>query len=199
MFRAATKLRSRGMWITLALAFCFILAPLAHRVGLASIVGAFTAGLILEDVHYRDLATREDANLRRLLQSIAALLLPVLFVLMGICDVIRVFASASGLAFALVLTAVAIIGKQACSLVFRGRRRDRILFGVGMIPRGEVGLIFAGAGATLRIGGRPVISEQVFSASVLMVTITTLVTPPLLKWRVQPTPGPGPTAGSQEG
>jgi Kef-type K+ transport system membrane component KefB len=54
-----------------------------------------------------------------------------------------------------------------------------------MIPRGEVGLIFAGIGATLTIGGEPVISPQIFSASVIMVMVTTLVTPPLLKWRLQ--------------
>jgi Kef-type K+ transport system membrane component KefB len=139
--------------MTLSLAFCFILALLAHRVGLAHIVGAFTAGLILEDVHYRDLAAKEDANLRELLQPIAALLLPAFFVLMRIGVDIRVFASAPGLAFALALTVAAIVGRQACALMPRGRDLDRIPVGVGMIPRGEVGLIFAGIGATLMIGG----------------------------------------------
>lgn len=119
VFRGATKLHSPGLLMTLSLAFCFILAFLAHRVGLAPIVGAFTAGLILEDVHYRDLATKEQADLRQLLQPITALLLPVFFVLMGIGVDIRAFASASGLAFALALTLAAIVGKQACSIVPR--------------------------------------------------------------------------------
>lgn len=192
MFQAATRLRSRGLLMTLSLAFCFFLASVAHRVGLAPIVGAFTAGLILEDVHYRDLATKEEANLGQLLQPIAALLLPVFFVLMGIGVDIRAFTSIPGLAFGLALTLAAIVGKQACSLVPRGRGLDRILVGVGMIPRGEVGLIFAGIGATLMIAGRPVISDQIYSDVVIMVMITTLATPPLLKWRLQRIPGPSP-------
>ncbi|MBM3286606.1 MAG: cation:proton antiporter [Candidatus Eisenbacteria bacterium] len=185
LFRAATRLRSRGLLMTLSLAFCFVLAFLAHRVGLASIVGAFTAGLILEDVHYRDLATREESDLHQLLQPIAALLLPVFFVLMGIGVDVRVFGDVSGLGFALVLTVAAVAGKQACSLAASGRGIDRLLVGFGMIPRGEVGLIFAGVGATLMLQGHPVISPQVFSAAVIMVMITTLATPPLLKWRLQ--------------
>jgi Kef-type K+ transport system membrane component KefB len=185
LFSLATRLRSRGLLMTLSLSFCFLLAFFAQRVGLAPIVGAFTAGLILEDIHYKDLASRENVELRHLLQPITALLLPVFFVLMGMRVDILAFANLSGLAFALLLTGAAILGKQACSLVPRGPDVDRTLVGLGMIPRGEVGLIFAGIGATLFLGGKPIVSQQVFSAAVIMVMITTLVTPPLLKWRLQ--------------
>jgi Kef-type K+ transport system membrane component KefB len=185
LFSFATRLRSRGLLMTLSLSFCFLLAFFAQRVGLAPIVGAFTAGLILEDVHYKDLASRENAELRHLLEPITALLLPVFFVLMGMRVDILAFANLSGLAFALLLTGAAILGKQACSLVPRDPNIDRTLVGLGMIPRGEVGLIFAGIGATLALGGKPIVSQQVFSAAVMMVMITTLVTPPLLKWRLQ--------------
>jgi Kef-type K+ transport system membrane component KefB len=203
VFHVASRLRIGGLLMALALAFCFLLSYLAHRVGLAPIVGAFTAGLVLEDVHYRDLASREKADLHHLLQPIAALLLPVFFVLMGIGVDVRIFGSPAGIGFAAALTVAAVLGKQVCSLVPRKGALDRILVGVGMIPRGEVGLIFAGIGATLVIGGHPVISHQVFSAAVIMVMLTTLVTPPLLKWRLQrpapvsagsdPLPAPAPS------
>jgi Kef-type K+ transport system membrane component KefB len=187
LFRLATRLRSRGLLMTLGLAFCFFLSYLADSVGLAPIVGAFTAGLILEDVHYRDLARKENTDLRHLLEPITALLLPVFFVLMGMRVDVRAFASLSGVAFAVVITAAAILGKQACSLVPAGSGVDRTLVGLGMIPRGEVGLIFAGIGATLILEGKPVVSQGVFSAAVIMVMLTTLATPPLLKWRLQRT------------
>ncbi|MBA2705007.1 MAG: cation:proton antiporter, partial [Blastocatellia bacterium] len=80
----------------------------------------------------------------------------------------------------------AIIGKQVCSLALAERGLNRLAVGVGMIPRGEVGLIVAGIGATLMLpnaAGRmtPVVKPATFGAVVIMVIITTLVTPPLLK------------------
>jgi Kef-type K+ transport system membrane component KefB len=83
---------------------------------------------------------------------------------------------------ALMLTVAAIVGKQACSLgVFR-KGINKLAIGIGMIPRGEVGLIFANIGLSLSINGKPVLDPSVFSAVVLMVIVTTLVTPPALKW-----------------
>ena len=92
--------------------------------------------------------------------------------------------------FAAVLTAVAILGKQACSLGVVGRGVNRLAVGLGMIPRGEVGLIFAGIGATLWLPGAdgarvPVIDAATFGAVVIMVLVTTLVTPPALKWAMK--------------
>jgi Kef-type K+ transport system membrane component KefB len=60
-----------------------------------------------------------------------------------------------------------------------------------MIPRGEVGLIFAGIGATLTVGGVRVVDAAVYSAVVVMVAVTTLMTPPLLVWRLRSSGGPG--------
>ena len=62
---------------------------------------------------------------------------------------------------------------------------DRIAVGLGMIPRGEVGLIFAGIGASLTLHGQRVVDDATFSAIVVMVALTTLVTPPLLSWRLR--------------
>ena len=85
------------------------------------------------------------------------------------------------LGFAAVLTVAAILGKQVCSLAIFDKTINRFAIGLGMIPRGEVGLIFASYGATqLTYAGEPVITTSTYSAVVIMVIITTLVTPPLL-------------------
>jgi len=94
---------------------------------------------------------------------------------------LKTFADSSILGFALVLTVVAILGKQACALGVVEKGLDRLSVGIGMIPRGEVGLIFASIGASLMLQGSPVISSSTYSAVVIMVILTTLVTPPLLK------------------
>jgi Kef-type K+ transport system membrane component KefB len=70
---------------------------------------------------------------------------------------------------------------------------DRLSVGIGMVPRGEVGLIFAGIGLTLSVGGQRIIDESVFSALVIMVIVTTMITPPALKWSL--TRGGRPAAG----
>lgn len=184
MFRVATHLRSKGLLLAVSLAFCFALSYAAHAVGLAPIVGAFTAGLILEEVHYRDLATKENVDLHHVIRPLTAMLVPVFFVLMGLRVDLRVFGDGAVLGFATALTFVAVLGKQACSLATWEKGLDRILIGFGMIPRGEVGLIFAGIGATLVLDGHAVVSPPIFSAAVIMVMVTTLVTPPLLKRRL---------------
>jgi len=86
------------------------------------------------------------------------------------------------LALAGLLTVAAILGKQACSLGAFGRSFDRLSIGIGMIPRGEVGLIFANVGLGLSVAGRPVLDQSVFSAIVVVVILTTIATPPALKW-----------------
>jgi len=106
---------------------------------------------------------------------------------MGLKVDLRLFARVDILGFALVLTLVAVIGKQVCSLGVLERGINRIAIGLGMIPRGEVGLIFAGIGATLMLpsssgSNEPVIDSATFGAVVIMVIITTLVTPVALKW-----------------
>ena len=77
---------------------------------------------------------------------------------------------------------MAVVGKQVCGLGVVDKGVNRLAVGIGMIPRGEVGLIFASLGTTVLVGGQPAVSGQVFSALVLMVILTTLMTPPLLKF-----------------
>jgi Kef-type K+ transport system membrane component KefB len=189
VFRVAARLpvEGEGLLLTLALVFCFGASFLAGRLGLAPIVGAFAAGLVLEEAHYRDLRARDksDRDVRQLVAPIAALLVPVFFVLMGMRVDLSVFGSASVAAFAGALTLAAVVSKQVCALGVLDRGADRLAVGLGMIPRGEVGLIFAGIGATLTLHGERVVDGTVFSGVVVMVALTTLLTPPLLVWRLR--------------
>ena len=183
----AGRFESRGVLLTLAISFCFLLAWTAARVGLAPIVGAFAAGLVLDEVHFHSAREQRELSLNELLTPVTAILVPIFFVLMGLKVDLRAFARPQLLGFALALTLVAIIGKQVCSLAVAERGVNRLAVGLGMIPRGEVGLIFAGIGATLMLPNASGVSEAVvnsntFGAVVIMVIITTLVTPPLLKW-----------------
>jgi Kef-type K+ transport system membrane component KefB len=187
LFRGAGRLQSSGVLVTSAVAFCFALAWAAAQVGLAPIVGAFAAGLVLDEVHFEPFVERGERRLEDLLAPVSALLVPVFFVLMGLKVDLRAFARLDVLGFALVLTLAAIVGKQVCSLGVVERGVNRLAVGLGMIPRGEVGLIFAGIGATLMLPNaqgvaEPVIGAGVFGAIVIMVVVTTLVTPPILKW-----------------
>src|SRR5438477_2030267 len=182
LFSFATRLRGSGMLLATALVFCFMLAWLASVIGLAPIVGAYAAGLILEDLHYRELEAKEDRQLEDLVRPISSFLVPVFFVLMGMRVDLSTFMRPEILGLAAMLTAAAIIGKQACALGTLGSTLDSLSIGIGMIPRGEVGLIFANIGLTLVVHGQPVVDAAIFSAVVIMVMLTTLITPPALKW-----------------
>ena len=182
LFGAAARLRGTGILLGVSLAFCFVMSLAAGYAGLAAIVGAFAAGLVLEPVHYVQLEEREDRSLEDLLRPVASFLVPVFFVQMGARVDLRAFLSIEALALAGALTAAAVVGKQACSLVVLDREVNRWAVGVGMIPRGEVGLIFASIGMGLTFGGRPVVDSATYSAVVIMVILTTLATPPLLTY-----------------
>ncbi len=182
LFRLASRLRASGLLLAVSLAFCFALSWLASAIGLAPIVGAFAAGLVLERVHYAELSTRGEHQLEEQIQPISAFLVPVFFVLMGLRVELPTFAQPQILGLAAVITFAAILGKQACSLGALGRGLDRLSIGIGMIPRGEVGLIFASIGATLTVAGERVVDPGTYSAIVIMVIVTTMATPPALKW-----------------
>ena len=185
LFATAARLRGNGVLLATALVLCFLLAWLASAVGLAPIVGAYAAGLILEDVHWKDFTSRGEKSVGELVQPVGAFLVPVFFVLMGMRVELRSFAEPAGLGLALLLTLAAIAGKQACALGALGRGVDRLSIGLGMIPRGEVGLIFASIGLGLTLHGERIVDEGIYSAVVIMVIVTTLVTPPALKWSLE--------------
>ena len=182
LFHIASRLLARGALLATGLAICFVLSWLAGAIGLAPIVGAFAAGLILESVHYQEFKDRGEHGLEVLVHPIAGFLVPVFFVLMGMHTDLASFAQPGVLALAAALTVAAVVGKQVCALGVWQPGINRLAIGVGMIPRGEVGLIFANIGLTLTLAGERIVSSATYSAVVVMVIVTTMMTPPALKW-----------------
>lgn len=180
LFTLVGRFRGDGMLLPTALAFAFLMSWIAGWIGLAPIVGAYAAGLVLEPIHYEDLAHREKVELEDLVRPVAALFVPVFFVRMGLQVDLASFASVEVLGMGAILTGVAIVGKLATGLVV-GKGLDRLTIAVGMVPRGEVGLIFANVGLTMTIGGARIIDPGLYSAIVVMVIATTFVTPIALR------------------
>ena len=101
---------------------------------------------------------------------------------MGARTSLASLASGQVIGLAAALTLAAIVGKQACSAGVLGKGVDRLTVGLGMIPRGEVGLIFANIGVGLTLGGVALLDQRTYAAVVVVVVVTTLVTPPALRW-----------------
>ncbi|CAA9277941.1 MAG: hypothetical protein AVDCRST_MAG76-3820 [uncultured Acidimicrobiales bacterium] len=165
--------RSPGTLVAAALAFTLAFAELAQVARLAPIIGAFVAGLALGK-------GREGERISRELRPVGHLFVPVFFLQIGIDADLSAMAEPAVLGTAGVLLVVAVVGKLASVVGLLGSPGDRWLVGLGMLPRGEVGLIFAGIG--LREG---VLGGNLYAALILVVLATTLVTPPLLRARLQ--------------
>ena len=157
------------------LALAFFMAWVANLIELATIVGAFAAGLILEDDQF---ATHADTKttMEETIRPLETIFAPIFFVLMGMQVNLSTFLETETLWLSLAFIAVAILGKIVAGIP-AGKKTDRITVGIGMIPRGEVGLIFASIGK-----GLGVVTDSLFSAVVIMVIVTTLIAPLLLKW-----------------
>ncbi len=175
LMKQLARLRTSGVMLVSSLVFAFAMAYLANAAGLAAIVGAFAAGLLLEEVHFHDF--REEISIHQLIRPVSTFLVPIFFVLMGIQVRLESFAEAGVMGVAVCLILAAIAGKQVCGLGVLEKGLDRVSVGIGMIPRGEVGLIFAGIGKNLQV-----VDDATFSAVVIMVIVVTILTPPLLKW-----------------
>jgi Kef-type K+ transport system membrane component KefB len=179
--RWSAALRSRGAPLTVSLALCFVTAYLSYLLGLAPIIGAFAAGLVLESADYQPYRQRGGQPIEDLLHTLIQTFVPVFFVLMGMHTYLAVFSQPAVVSIAVVLTAVAVVGKVAAGLG-AGGGVNRLAVGLGMVPRGEVGLIFANIGLGLSIGGTAIVTPTLYSAIVLMVIVTTMLTPPALRW-----------------
>ncbi len=157
--------------------FVMALAWLANLVGLATIVGAFAAGVILHDGYFQQWGDvdKHRFTIRDLIAPLEVILVPIFFVLMGIQVKLETFLDWHVVSMGIGLVVAAIIGKLLSGLGV-ARSTSRWAVGMGMVPRGEVGLIFASIGKSLGV-----LSDALFSALVLMIIVTTLVTPPLLK------------------
>ncbi|MDH7600815.1 MAG: cation:proton antiporter [Armatimonadota bacterium] len=184
VFHIASRLSASDLLLTTALAICFSFAYLASWIGLAPIVGAFAAGLILDEVHWRSFRERGEHSVEELIKPLTAFLVPVFFVVMGARVELKSFAHVEVLGLAGVVTLAAILGKLACGIGAIQKGLDRLSIGIGMIPRAEVGLIFASIGTRLRLHGEPVVSQSTLSVMIIMVILTTLITPIGLKWSI---------------
>ncbi|MCZ6917940.1 MAG: cation:proton antiporter [Gemmatimonadetes bacterium] len=175
LFGLIDRMQVRGVLLVAAFVFLLLIAALADRVGSAMIIGAFAAGIILSRTNQFDLI--EDR-----IKPVADIFTPIFFLSIGAQLDVRLlnpFAEGNGqvLALAAALFGIAVVGKLAAGWAVPWRRFNRLGVGIGMIPRGEVGLIFANIGLTTGVLG-----DELFSAVVLMVIGTTFVAPPLLKW-----------------
>lgn len=192
-----------GMKFGLAVTFCLLFAYFAHSAGLSPIIGAFAAGLVLDQVHFRffqdpaivaDLKAcvqdetgpvrdsiikvvelHSEKHVEDLMNPLYHFFTPIFFVLTGMSVKLDTLFDKHILLTALILTAVAVFGKLVSGLGAGAAKK--MVVGVGMVPRGEVGLVFAMAGHSSGI-----LPAEVFSVLVLMVIITTLVTPPMLSY-----------------
>lgn len=194
-----------GMKMALALLFCGAFSyGAAAFAGLAPIVGAFAAGLVLDPVHFRAFAAphlvgrlrawkgringdkgladeieaaarhEEHAHIEQLIEGVGHFFIPIFFVYTGMQVNLAAFANPKTVGIALIITAVAFLGKIACGYT-AGKGVDKKIVGFGMVPRGEVGLIFANVGRELKV-----VDDQLFAVVLIMVVLSTLLTPPIL-------------------
>ena len=172
----ADKLQTRGALLIPAITFAFIMAFLANVIHLEAILGAFAAGLVLDE-------TDKRKELDQQVMPIADLLVPIFFVTVGAKADLGVLNPAiaenrAGLVIAAFLIVVAIIGKVITGwAVFGQPGINRLAIGVGMVPRGEVGLVFAGIGSASGVLDKPL-----EAAIIVMVILTTFLAPPLLQF-----------------
>src|SRR5262249_12955002 len=154
LLHAAARLRTRSALVVSGLALCFFMAWAADAIGLASIVGAFTAGLVLEQEHWREFEDRGERGRDHEIEPLNAFLVPLFCALLGVRTDLRVLVAPASIALALGLTLAAVLGKLACALgAPRGSNRLAVAF--GMMPRGEVSLVFASLGLSLAGDGGP--------------------------------------------
>lgn len=168
IFSSIETIRAPGTLAVLALAFAFLLSSLAATSGSAMILGAFAAGIILN-------GTAERMEIERAATTIGHLLVPIFFASVGAAVELSAFRESGTLAVAGLLIVVGIFGKFIAGFAPWWFRGNKTLIGVAMIPRGEVGLIFAQMGLATRA-----ISPSLFSALALMVLVTTFLAPPVL-------------------
>jgi len=195
-----------GSKFTLAISFGLIFAAVADLIGLEPIIGAFAAGLVLDPVHFKvfrephliedikrkisdlnpsikqklmaTLNKHADHSIEEIIEPLTLFFVPIFFVVTGMSVEVSSLLNPATIVIALILTGVAILGKLVAGLPATGR--DRLTVGLAMVPRGEVGLIFAAIGQELGV-----ISPQIFSLIVLTVLLTTIIGPYLLSHHLQ--------------
>jgi len=158
-----------------------LLAWLADKIGLAAIIGAFAAGVIIKEESFSGIGPGLDPgqNVESILAPLEGILAPIFFVLVGLQVNVATLANVKTMVTGLIITAVAVAGKLASSLVVRSGA-NRLIVGAGMLPRVEVALIVASMGKSLGV-----LDDALFSVIIVVVLLTVLMTPPLLKWSIE--------------
>ena len=157
----------------IAAGITFGFSAAASAANLAPIIGAFVAGAALGRSAFHDRIARD-------FQSIGAIFIPVFFLMIGMDTDVTKFFDLRVLGIAVVLSAIAVGGKMMSALGAYGAKADKTLIGLGMVPRGEVGLIFASIGVTVGV-----FNDELYAVVLLVVLVTTVAAPPLLRWRIQ--------------
>jgi Kef-type K+ transport system membrane component KefB len=201
-----------SMKFSLAICFGLTVAFLAEQMGLAPIVGAFAAGLVLEPVHFRDfedpkfaddihesiqdagpevkervstvIERHTERHIEDIIEPLGHFLAPIFFVVTGMNVRLETLFNLPILLVALGVTTAAFAGKIVAGLA--AGNVNKSIVGWGMVPRGEVGLIFAATGRAIGV-----VSDEVFSIIVIMVILTTLLTPPILTFLLKRSDGLG--------
>jgi Kef-type K+ transport system membrane component KefB len=171
--------------LTISFALCLVLAVASAHVGLAAIIGAFLAGMVLAETPHRKALEHDFAR-------VSAVLVPFFFVVTGAHVNVQLLGTGSVLVSVLIVTVLAIIGKVVgCGLGARSlKRKEALVVGVGMVPRGEVGVIVAGLGSK-----SGVFTPTMYAIIIGMSLLTSVVAPPVLKMLVrEPKPGDTPIA-----
>ena len=175
LFNLLARLGREETLATMAVVLAFVVCYLADMAGSALIIGAFAAGLTLAP-------TRHAHVIEHGVVKLAVFFVPIFFVAVGASVDVRQFADPQVLSVGAALIVVAIVGKVLAGYAPYWFKGKKLVIGVGMIPRGEVGLIFAQMGLTTGA-----LTTGLFSALTMMVMVTTFIAPPLLKLLLPPT------------
>ena len=171
MIPRVASFRTRDAVFSLAILFCLFLSAVASYIDLAAIVGAFLAGMVLSGLNL-------EYNLSIKTESLYNFLVPFFFVILGSWVDLSIFAKPALLWAALIITVFAILGKLiGCGLgALNLGKKDAVVVGFGMVPRGEVGMIIASIGMSMKA-----ITSDLYTVIIFMVMATTLITPPILR------------------
>jgi Kef-type K+ transport system membrane component KefB len=174
--RAFTRIdrlaKSSTTIVSIAFALTLAFSLLANQAKLAFIIGAFMAGLAVG-------RSTQHERIAEGLNPLGHIFIPVFFASIGINADLEAMFQPSVLALASALTVVAIVGKLIAGIGIGRSGGDKLLIGIGMIPRGEVGLIFASIGLSTGV-----LDDKLYGALLLMVLVTTVLTPPLLRQKL---------------
>ena len=156
---------------SLSIALCIGVAVLANQLGLAAIIGAFLVGMVLAETDYRDWIHEKVIDLNEFI-------VPFFFIAAGLNVDVQAFKSLGAIGSLILISILAVVGKFVGAWL--GAKENRMLVGVGMVPRGEVGIIIAGLGFQFRV-----IGKDVYSLLVGMSLVTSVVAAPILKLLVK--------------